>query len=86
MNVLERNTMIADCVKEFQEVHDMYFPRGKPLEDEQWQSCIDKMDAIAAKYKKEIPNISGALCMAYLNDIEEYHKKWKKWLDENTGS
>lgn len=76
MKVPERNKLISDCVSEYQKIHDDYFPRGSPLNDEQWEECIHKMDEVSAKYKEDIPNISGALCMAFLDDIEEYHKKW----------
>lgn len=79
MKVPERNKMISECAGELQKVHDDFFPRGKPLEDSEWEECVKKMDCIAFKYK-EIPNISGSLCMAFLNDIEEYHKKWIKYL------
>jgi hypothetical protein len=83
MTVPERNKMIAECVSEFQEVHDKYFPRGKPLEDEDWTECVKAMDSVAAKYRKDIPTISGKLCMAFLDDIEEYHKKWIDHLKGN---
>lgn len=82
MKVAERNTMIAECVGEYQKIHDEYFPRGKPLEDSEWEEVIGKMDAISDKYKKEIPNISASICMAYLDDIEEYHKKWVTYLNK----
>jgi len=79
MKVPERNKMIAECITEFQKVHDDYFPRGKPLDDKQWEDAIHKMDEIALKYRKDIPNISGKLCMIFLEDIEEYDKKWKAY-------
>ena len=83
MKVPERNKMIADCVSEFQRIHDEYFPRGKPLDDGDWEKCVKAMDSIADKYRKDIPTISGKLCMVYLDDIEEYHKKWIKHLKGN---
>ena len=84
MKVPERNKLISDCVSEYQKIHDDYFPRGSPLNDKQWEECIHKMDEISEKYKK-IPNISGALCMAYLDDIEEYHKKWVEFKKNGKG-
>lgn len=81
MNVKERNKVIAECVAAFQKVHDDFFPRGKPLGDEEWKNCIDAMDEVAERYRKEIPTISGKLCMAFLDDIEEYHKKWTEYLN-----
>lgn len=74
--------MIAECVAEYQKVHDEFFPRGKPLDDSRWKECIKQMDEITAKYKREIPTIAGSICMAYLDDIEEYHKKWIKHLNK----
>lgn len=85
MKVQERNNLIAECVSRYQQVHDKYFPRGKPLEDPEYEDCIHEMDAIALEYKKTIPNISGTICMAYLDDIQEYHEKWKDYL-KNEGS
>ena len=82
MKVADRNKLIAECVGEYQKVHDENFPRGKPLDDSEWEKLVHKMDAIADKYRSEIPNISGSLCMAYLNDIEEYDRKWRKYLDK----
>lgn len=82
MKVPERNKLISECIKEFEKVHDDFFPRGKPLEDLEWEECIKKMDLIAEKYRKEIPNISGQLCMVFLNDIQEYHEKWEKYLND----
>lgn len=81
MKVQERNNLIAECVSRLQEVHDKYFPRGKPLDDTEYEKCIKDMDAVALEYKKTIPNISGAICMAYLDDIQEYHEKWKDYLE-----
>ena len=80
MKVPERNKLIAKCAGEMQKVHDDYFPRGKPLEDDEWERCIKEMDSVALNYRKDIPNISGSLCMVYLNDIEEYHRKWEDYL------
>ena len=50
---------------------------------EQWEDAIHKMDEIALKYKKDIPSISGKLCMIFLEDIEEYDKKWKAYNSDN---
>lgn len=83
MKVPERNRLIAECVHEVQKIHDEFFPRGKPLEDSEWSECIAKMDEVLAEYRKEIPNISGAVCMAYLDDIEEYHYKWIDYLNKD---
>lgn len=83
MRVPERNKMIAECAKELQKVHDDYFPRGNPLEDSEWEEVIKVMDGVTSKYT-EIPNISGELAMAFLNDIEEYHKKWIKYKKGQT--
>ena len=84
MNVKERNKVIAECITEFQKVHDDFFPRGKPLSDDEWQYCIAAMADVAEKYRKDIPTISGKLCMAFLDDIEEYHKKWTEYLNEKS--
>lgn len=77
--------MIADCISEYRKVHDDFFPRGKPLEDAQWEECIKQMDEITAKYKREIPTIAGSIAMAFLDDIEEYHKKWIDHLKKTKG-
>lgn len=83
MNVAERNKLIADCVGEYQKLHDEYFPRGEPLSDDKWAALIQKMEKVAEKYTK-IPTISGKLCMAYLDDVEEYHKKWTKYKENQS--
>lgn len=75
---------IGECIDEFQNIHDECFPRGMPLSDEQWETCIKRMDEAAKKYKDTIPEIAGALCMAYLDDIEEYHKKWVEFKNGKT--
>ena len=75
---------ISECIDEFQKIHDECFPRGMPLSDEQWEACIKRMDEVAKKYKDTIPEIAGALCMAYLDDIEEYHKKWVEFKNGKT--
>lgn len=82
MKVPERNKLIAECIGKYQKIHDDYFPRGKPLEDEEWEECIDKMDEVAGQYKKDIPEISGRLCMVFLDDIQEYHEKWINYLKD----
>lgn len=79
MKVPERNALIDECISEFEKIHHEYFPRGDCLSDEKYEELINKMNDVAEKYKKDIPNISGDLCMAFLDDIEEYHKKWKKY-------
>lgn len=76
MTVHDRNSLIDNCIVEMKVVHDKYFPRGKPLSDSDWRKCIDEMNEVAEKYKEEIPMISGRLCMTFLDDIEEYHRKW----------
>ena len=81
MKVPERNKLISECIRELEKVHDDFFPRGKPLDDSEWEELVQKMDGISFKYK-EIPNISAQLCMTFLNDIEEYHKKWINYLDK----
>ena len=70
MKVSERNKLISECMGKYKKVYDDYFPRGKPLEDKEWEECIQKMDEVASEYKKDIPDISGKLCMVFLNDIQ----------------
>lgn len=73
---------IKECIDELQKIHDECFPRGMPLNDEQWTSCIGRMDETTKRYKDTIPEIAGALSMAYLDDIEEYNKKWIEHLKQ----
>ena len=66
---------------ELLQIHNHYFPRGNPLDDLQWKECITKVDDTVKAYKDDIPSIMGALGMAFLDDIEEYDKKWRKYKE-----
>lgn len=77
--IQERNKLIDDAIVAFKGCHDRYFPVGKSLPDDKWAEYIASMDAIADKYKStNIAELSGALCMAFLNDTELVHKAWLK--------
>ena len=84
MNVRERNALLDECIKEYKQVHDRFFPRKGPLTDEDWKECFDRMNMIADKYKPEIPNFSEKICMAFMDDLEEFHKKWKSYSEQNS--
>lgn len=77
MTVEERNDLIDDAIVAYKGCHDKYFPIGRSLSHAEWQNLRDEMDAIAYKYKKtSIAELSGTLCMAFLDDIAFVHKKW----------
>lgn len=83
MTVQERNDLISKCISEYKDIHDKYFPRGGALSDSDWETYIRDMDGVAEKYKDTgVKNISAKLCMVFLDDVEEYHKKWKAYKNE----
>ena len=72
-----RNKLIDDALIKYKVCHDKHFPNGRSLTDDEWQTYINEMDAIAEGYKKtNIAGLTGELCMAFLNDTEMVHKKW----------
>jgi len=82
MKVPERNALIDTCISELATLHHEYFPRGDSMSDEKWEEVIHKMDEIGAKFKDSpIKNISGVLEQAFLDDIEEYDKKWRQYKE-----
>ena len=84
MTVPERNALIDKCISELSVIHHEYFPRGDCPSDEAWEELINKMNEVGDKYKNSpIKNISGTLVMAFLDDIEEYDKKWRKYKNGN---
>jgi tRNA splicing ligase len=72
---------ISTGLDELLQIHNQYFPRGNPLDDSQWKECISQIDDTVKKYKDDIPSIMGALGMAFLDDIEEYDKKWRQYKE-----
>ena len=77
MTIEERNRLIDDALVNFKGCHDRHFPVGRSLTSEEWETFIAEMDAIADKYKKSnIADLSGKLCMIFLDDVEVVHKKW----------
>ena len=82
MKVTERNALLDACISEYVNLHHECFPRGDCMTDEMWEEVVRRMDEIGAKYKNSpIGNISGTLEQAFLDDIEEYDKKWRKYKE-----
>ena len=82
MKAADRNNLMYEAIQEFQKCHDKYFPTKRSLNDSEWESFIHEMDAIADKYKDNPIKISvfvGKICMVYLDDIQEYDKKWRDY-------
>ena len=72
-----RNRLIDDAIVNFKGCHDRHFPVGRSLTDPEWEKFVAEMDGIADKYKEtNIEDISGRLCMIFLDDVEVVHKKW----------
>lgn len=72
-----RNRLIDDVFINYKGCHDRHFPVGRSLTESEWETYIAEMDAIADKYKKTtIAELSGKLCMIFLDDVEMVHKKW----------
>lgn len=79
MTIQQRNDLIDEAIVAYKVCHDKYFPNGRSLTDEEWKAYIDEMDAISAEYKAtNISELSGKLCMAFLDDTEYVHKMWLK--------
>lgn len=77
MTVEERNDLIDDAIVLYKGCHDKYFPTGRSLTNKEWHDFVGEMDSIAEKYKPtNIALISGKLCMAFLDDMQEIHEKW----------
>ena len=78
MTIEERNNLIDDAIVKYKVCHDKYFPVGRSLTDKEWEDYIQDMDGIAGEFKNsKIADLSGELCMCFLNDIERIHKAWK---------
>lgn len=78
-----RNRLIDDALINYKGCHDRHFPVGRGLTDSEWEEYIAEMDIIAATYRdSNISELSGKLCMAFLDDVEYVDKKWKEKLNK----
>lgn len=79
MTFQERNTMMSVLIKKYSTLHSLYTSTAQQLTDEQWETYINQMEAITAKYKDtNIYDFAGAIQMAFLNDTEYVQKRLRK--------
>ena len=77
MTIEERNNLIDDALINYKGCHDRHFPVGRSLTDDEWVAYIEELDAINDTYKDtNIADLSGKLCMLFLDDVAEVHMKW----------
>lgn len=79
MTFIERNQMIVEAVAKYMAVHKKYTSSTAILTDDEWQSYVNDMDAVAEEYKlTNMTDLSWKLCMAFLDDTELMQKKLKE--------
>jgi len=76
MKFSERNTLIDTATQRFKSLHDSFTRGTKILTDDEWNEYISSMDKVAGDYRDtNISGITGAICMAFLDDTEMVQKK-----------
>lgn len=76
MTFPQRNDLIDEMLVKYKMLHDKYSNNIRILTDEEWKEYIDSMDSVANQYKdSKIIDISGKLCMLFLDDTEMIQKK-----------
>ena len=76
MTFPQRNELIDEMLVKYKMLHDKYSNNKRILTDEEWKEYVDSMDSVANQYKdSKIINISGKLCMLFLDDTEMIQKK-----------
>ena len=79
MTFNQRNEYIDDAIRQFKTLHDKYTGSSAILKDDEWETYINGMDAVAGMYKgTNLEDIIGRLCMTFLDDTELVQKKLKE--------
>lgn len=79
MTFKERNEMLGSLIDRYKTLHDLYTNSTKQLTDEQWDTYINQMEEITAKFNDtNLRDIAGDIQMAFLNDTEFIQKRLRK--------
>jgi len=79
MTIQERHNEVSKILAGLKELHEKYFPPARVLTDEEWETYIAGIWAVADKYKgTNLEDLAGELTMAFSNDIERVDKAWRR--------